>query len=184
MGSSKSEALFVALIRGINVGGKNKVKMEALRAACERAKLHDVVTFIQSGNIVFRSYQDAEALEKIFIKILEKEFSVKTEVVVIGAAAYRALVKHFPKAFAAHPDWKHDVFFLGSAKEAKAVAKEFGGQADGLIVSSYGQAVYWSRDREDGAPDKQIRKLLAHPAYKRMTIRNNRTTEKIIGLLS
>jgi uncharacterized protein (DUF1697 family) len=183
MGSSKSEALFVALIRGINVGGKNKVKMEVLRAACERATLRDVVTFIQSGNVVFRSDQDAEALEKVFIKILEKEFSVKTEVVVIGAAAYHAIVKHFPKAFAAHPDWKHDVFFLGSAKEAKEIVKEFGGQADGLIVSSHGQVVYWSRDREDGAPDKSVRRLLAHPAYKRMTIRNNRTTEKLTSLL-
>jgi uncharacterized protein (DUF1697 family) len=184
MGISKSENSFIVLIRGINVGGKNKVKMEALRAACEAAGLHNVATFIQSGNVVFRSDKDAEALRKIFVKILEKEFSVKTEVVVIGAAAYRAIAKHFPEAFAAHPDWKHDVFFLESVEEAKAITKEFGGQADGLIISSYGQAVYWSRDREDGTPDKQIRKLLAHPAYKRMTIRNNRTTEKLLGLLS
>jgi uncharacterized protein (DUF1697 family) len=175
---------YVALIRGINVGGKNKVKMEALRAACEAAGLRDVVTFIQSGNVVFRSGKSVQALVKLFVKILEEELSVRTEAVVIGAADYRAIVRHFPKAFAAHPDWKNDVFFLASAKEAGTIAKEFTGQAEGLVVSSYGQAVYWSRDREDGAPDRAIRKLLAHPAYKRMTIRNNRTTEKLLGLLS
>ncbi len=178
------KGIYVALIRGINMGGKNTVKMEALRTACEAAGLTSVVTFIQSGNVVFESGKSAQVLEKLFVGILEKEFAVKTVVVVIGAAEYRAIVRHFPKAFSVHPDWRHDVFFLGSAEEARAIAKEFAGQADGLIVSSYGQAVYWSRDREDGAPDKSVRKLLAHPAYKRMTIRNNRTTEKITSLFS
>lgn len=180
---SAQKGIYVALIRGINVGGKNAVKMEALRAACEAAGLHDVVTFIQSGNVVFASGKSAQVLEKLLAKILREAFSVETEVVVIGAADYRAIVRHFPKAFAAHPDWKHDVFFLESTEAARSIAKEFAGQTEGLLVSSYGQAVYWSRDREDGAPDKYIRKLLAHKLYKRMTIRNNRTTEKLLGLL-
>ena len=150
------------------------MKMEALRVACTAAGLRDVATFIQSGNVIFRSTKSVAALEKLFAKILEGEFGVKTGTVIVSAAAYRAIVKHFPKAFVEYLDWKHDVFFLPVTAEARAIASEFAGTCDGLDVSSYGQAVYWSRDREDGAPDRQIRKLLAHPAYRRMTIRNNR----------
>lgn len=175
---------YIALIRGINVGGKNKVKMEALRAVCTAAGLRDVMTFIQSGNVIFRSAKSAAALVRIFARILEEEFGVKTAIIIISAASYRALVKHVPKVFVKHPDWKHDVFFLGSAKEAGVIAGEFAGKSDGLIVSSYGQVVYWSRNREDGEPDREVRKLLAHPAYKQMTIRNSRTTEKLLGLLA
>lgn len=174
--------MFVALVRGINVGGKNKVKMEELRAACEQAGLDDVATFIQSGNVVFRSSKGVEALKGIFMKILEKEFSVKTEVIVIAADDYRAIVGHFPKAFSTYEDRKNDVLFMGSTDAASEIAKEFGGQTKGLSVSSFGQAVYWSRDREDGEPDRYIRKLLAHKLYKQMTIRSSRTTGSILDL--
>lgn len=179
---SSESGVFVALIRGINVGGKNIVRMEELRTACEQAGLDDVATFIQSGNVVFRSGKDVEALRGIFMKILEKEFSVKTEVIVIAADDYRSIVEHFPKVFSTHEDRKNDVLFMGSTDAAAEIAKEFGGQTKGLNVSSFGQAVYWSRDREDGEPDRYIRKLLVHKLYKQMTIRNSRTIGKILDL--
>lgn len=176
---------YVALIRGINVGGNNIVRMEALRSACESVGLRNVVTFIQSGNVVFESDDRSEkSLEKMLEELLEERFLMKTMVVVIGAEAYREIVAHFPKAFDRDSDdWKHDVFFCGSEKEASALAEEFDGKDEGFEVSSFGRAVYWSRRRGHKGADKCIRKLLAHKLYKRMTIRNDRTARKLLALL-
>lgn len=174
---------FLALIRGINVGGKNSVRMEALRSACESVGLRNAVTFIQSGNIVFESDErDAVVLEKMLEELLEERFAVRTRVVVIGADEYREIVGHFPKVFALE-GWKHNVFFFGAGAEARAIVEEFGGKDAGLEVSSFGSAVYWSQYKDHAGADKYVRKLLAHKLYKQMTIRNNRTARKILELM-
>ncbi|MDG0793718.1 DUF1697 domain-containing protein [Cohnella ginsengisoli] len=67
----------IALLRGINVGGNNKIKMAELKAACERLGLEAVRTYIQSGNIVFRSDRSEEALREMIEATLQNEFGVK-----------------------------------------------------------------------------------------------------------
>jgi len=53
--------VMVCMLRGVNVGGHNKISMEALRAVCTSLKLQDARTYVQSGNVVFRTEQRDEA---------------------------------------------------------------------------------------------------------------------------
>ncbi len=73
---------YVALLRGINVGGKNKVAMSDLREAFEAHGCSAVRTYIQSGNVVFESDAPAKALEADIEAMLEKRFGVPLVVVV------------------------------------------------------------------------------------------------------
>ncbi|MFD2333382.1 DUF1697 domain-containing protein [Cohnella sp. GCM10020058] len=77
----------IALLRGINVGGNNKVKMAELKSACEELGLEGVRTYIQSGNIVFRSDRSAEALREMLEKLLRENFGVKKATVLLRSNA-------------------------------------------------------------------------------------------------
>lgn len=84
----------IALLRGVNVGGSGKVKMEELRAVCEAIGLCDVRTYIQSGNIVFRA-KTADAGKRLEAGI-ERAFGIHTIVVIRTAAEMRAIAERNP----------------------------------------------------------------------------------------
>ena len=84
----------IALLRGVNVGGNGKVKMDELRAVCEGMGLRDVRTYIQSGNIVFRS--KAEDVGSRLEKEIERVFGVRTFVVLRTAAEMRTVTERNP----------------------------------------------------------------------------------------
>lgn len=75
--------VYIALLRGINVGGNNKVKMADLKTACERLGLEAVRTYIQSGNIVFRSDLSEETLREMLEAALRDDFGVKKATVLL-----------------------------------------------------------------------------------------------------
>ena len=63
----------IGLLRGVNVGGHNQIRMEVLRALCESLKLCDATTLLQSGNVVFRTdARDLAALAKRLEDAIER----------------------------------------------------------------------------------------------------------------
>jgi len=95
-------AKFVALYRGINVGGKNSVKMEALRAMHDRLSHRDVKSYIQSGNIVFSAKGTSAAIAKKTISQFADEFGFAPKILIVGAPEWEAIVQENPfAAFAA-----------------------------------------------------------------------------------
>src|SRR3954465_5711345 len=89
---------FVALYRGINVVGRNSVKMESLRAMHERLGHRDVSSYVQSGNVIFSA---AGAAEKIGGKIAGEftaEYGFRARVIVLPASRWRAIARGNPYA--------------------------------------------------------------------------------------
>lgn len=174
---------FISLIRGINVGGNNIVPMAELRDACIQAGLSNVQTFIQSGNVIFESHEsDTKKLQEKFEKILQERFFITTRVVVIESEKYQDVIEHFPAIFV-REDWKHNVMFVEMGTDISSIVDEFAGKDTWLEVSMYKNIIFWSSDIEYHTADRYVKKLLTHPLYKTMTIRNDRTTRKIGELL-
>ena len=97
----------VALLRGVNVGGNKGVPMAGLKSLAERLSLAEPRTLLQSGNLVFSSGDEAEAIETRLEAAIAAEMGVETQVCVRTAAAWRRLVKanpfpDFAKADPAH----------------------------------------------------------------------------------
>lgn len=84
----------IALLRGVNVGGGGKIKMEELRAVCEAMGLRDVRTYIQSGNVVFRT--NAKDAGARLAGEIERAFGVRTTVMTRTAEEFRAAVERNP----------------------------------------------------------------------------------------
>lgn len=104
---------YVALLRGINVGGKNKVKMETLREVCSSLGFKNVKTYINSGNVVFetRKSNNIKLAERI-AKAIEKEFLLTIKVIVRSFSEIENIIKNNPFAGQFENDKDLHVFFL------------------------------------------------------------------------
>jgi uncharacterized protein (DUF1697 family) len=117
----------ISMLRGVNVGGHNQIKMDALRALYVSLKLEAVTTFIQSGNVVFRTKE--RDLGKICKRIgdgIEKGFGFRPEVILRTVEEMRGVVTRNP--FAGRTDiepGKLLVWFLAGKPDAEARKKVF-----------------------------------------------------------
>jgi uncharacterized protein (DUF1697 family) len=93
---------YVALLRGINVGGKNKVPMAGLRKCLEELGFSNVSTYIASGNVIFESDKRPEEIKTLMEAALPKSFKLDTElikVLVLSRKELQAVIKNKPKGF-------------------------------------------------------------------------------------
>lgn len=132
---------YVAFLRGINVGGKNKIKMETLREVCSAIGFENVKTYINSGNIIFEtSKSDNQKLAEKIEKAIEKEFGLKIKTIVRSTAEIKNIVENNPFDGQFENDKDLHVFFLD-----EEMPKE---KADLLLSNNNENEQYLVRDRE------------------------------------
>jgi uncharacterized protein (DUF1697 family) len=174
---------YVALIRGINVGGKNKVPMAELREDFEAAGFGDVRTYIQSGNVLFTSDKAAKTLEETIEAFLERRYKTNLVVVVRSHRQLKAVIDKAPKGFGKQPDTYHsDAIFLRSpltAKDAMEVVK----LRDGVDQVWPGTGVVYFARLSAQRTKSLMSRIVGTPAYKQMTIRSWKTTTTLLDLL-
>ena len=183
-GGARPSATHVALIRGINVGGKNPVPMAGLRAALEAVGFTAVRTYIQSGNVLLASKTGDEAKVAARVEaVLESEFGVTTVVVAITAATLRRAVADAPKGFGSKPDTYHyDAAFL-HPQVAVADAVAAFGIRDGVDTVWPGNGVVYFRRLSAERVHSKMNRVVGTVPYKHMTIRNWRTTTTLLAML-
>lgn len=119
-----SDGTYVALLRGINVGGKNKLPMRSLVTIFEAAGCLDVRTYIQSGNVVFRAGStDVSGLAAAVSAAIASEFGIKVPVIPRSAAEMAAVATANPFIDAGVAEEMLHVYFLADAPSGGAVAK-------------------------------------------------------------
>lgn len=116
---------FVSLFRGINVGGNQIVKMNELKALHESLRLRDVVTYIQSGNVIFTSDEtDPAQLAQEIEEAFARQFGFRVSVIVRSLAEIEGIIEHNP--FQNQPEKKPAfilVLFLASRPESGALTE-------------------------------------------------------------
>jgi uncharacterized protein (DUF1697 family) len=174
---------YVALLRGINVGGRNPVAMSDLRETFEADGHTQVGTYIQSGNVVFTSTAPASTLEDRIEAVLERRFGIPLAVVVRSHAQLRRVVQKAPDGFGQQPDTFHsDVIFLKpplTTTQAMAVVR----QRDGVDQAWTGTGVLYFARLSERRTQSRLSQIMGTPEYRLMTIRNWRTTTKLLDLL-
>ena len=173
---------YLALLRGINVGGKNLIKMADLRETLEGLGLDDVETYIASGNVLFRApRQKREALAVRIEKALTTRFKTDLKGVLLTEAQLRAVVEGAPRGFGASSD-RCDVIFL---RKPTAVKRTFAllEPKEGVDRAWAGKgAIYFSR-LAARASSSRLSKFAARPEYKEVTVRSWSTTKKLLELI-
>ena len=112
---------WIALMRGVNVGGGNKIAMPALRGSCEGCGFERVATYIQSGNLVFDAAGDESSVTATLRKLLMDEHKLKVPVVVRTAKEMDRLADRHPGLAAGiDPKYLHIVFLDKKVKKSDA----------------------------------------------------------------
>ncbi len=173
----------VALLRGVNVGGNNLIKMSDLKVSVESLGFADVSTYINSGNVLFRSRStDARKLEQKIEQVLERDFTVVCKVVIRTAGEIAQLVKALPQSWTGDAEWRYNVLFLRHTIDTKFVVNEFSPKPDIEQLVYVPGTLLWSARVKD-VTRTAMQKLPAHKLFKEVTVRNLNTTRKLHELL-
>jgi uncharacterized protein (DUF1697 family) len=181
--STTPATVYVALLRGINVGGKNLIKMSSLKHTFEELGFADVSTYINSGNVFFKSKErDARKLEVKIERALAREHKLDRRVVVRSYPEIAKLVKSLPSGWDADNDWRYNVIFLRHTIDSKAVLRDLDAKADVERVIYKPGTLLWSAKASD-ITRTRMHKLSSLKIFQDMTVRNTNTTKKLYELM-
>jgi uncharacterized protein (DUF1697 family) len=173
---------YLVLLRGINVGGRNKVSMAALRELLESVGHTRVSTYIASGNAILSSERTAAAIKRELEEALPRTFKLDSELIavhVLTRAQLQAVVRKRPKGFGDKPDtYNSDAIFLIGIDAAEAM-KVFRPRA-GVDEVWPGVGVIYSQRLSAQRTKSRLGKIVGTPAYKSMTIRSWATTMALL----
>lgn len=177
---------YVVLLRGINVGGKNKLSMAALKSCLEEMGCTNVATYIQSGNVVLDSPKGAKALAAEIETVLPRKFKLDSELIKVLAlpkATYKAMVDKRPKGFGDEPGKFHsDAIFLMDGLALKEAVAAFDPR-EGVDTMWPGKGVIYHQRLSAQRTKTRLNKVMGSPVYKSMTVRNWATTVKLLEML-
>jgi uncharacterized protein (DUF1697 family) len=166
---------FIALLRGINVGGHNKLPMADLRSLCTELGWADVRTYIQSGNLVFSASGAAAKLESQLEHAIEDRFALSIATVVRSATVWPGYIKGNPYTAACESEPNHVMLALSKAAPKRdALEKLVERAAGGERISRVGD-VLWLHFKSGVAKTKLTPALLDRLVGSPVTMRNWRT---------
>ena len=178
---------YVTLLRGINVGGKNKVVMSELREQVTAAGFGHVRTYINSGNLLFEAEADApsEDVAQAVEQLLKLRYEFPIRLALLTAQDYLAQLNELP-------DWWHgevarrDALFYTRGLDRNHVRERIEAMELGDEAVHFGEhAVFWGKFDEKSFLKTAYHKcLLREDFYRQVTIRSGSTVEKIAALLS
>ena len=176
---------YCALLRGINVGGDNLIKMSALKSCIEAAGFEDVATVIQSGNVLFESSEtDGGKLARRLEAILSEAFTpYRARVVVCSQNTLQAIVKGAPRGFGRKPEaCRYDVAYLMPALTSAEAIRLVTTQS-GVDTAHAGPGVLYFSRLIANASKSHLARIIRLPIYQQMTIRNWNTTTRLLALM-
>jgi uncharacterized protein (DUF1697 family) len=173
---------YVALLRGINVGGNNLIAMSRLKETFERLKLKRVRTYINSGNVVFTTNRSSRArLTKDIEGAILDHFGVEVAVQLRTGDELRTLVGAIPDGWANDTATKCDVYFLWPAIDRRAVITEVPHDPEIEELRYLPGALVRRVDRKHQAKSPMT-KIVGTSVYRQMTARNINTVRKLAEL--
>lgn len=174
---------YIALLRGINVGGNHKVDMPALKAAFEEEGFTSVSTYINSGNILFDSAMDAAAVQTICESLMERRFQASVRVGIVRAEEWAEAIANAPQWWGSEPDATHNALFViapMTAAEAVALMGEAKPEYEKLAI--HGNVIFWTASRKGYSRTRWSKIVFNKPVYQAITIRNANTARKLAEL--
>lgn len=175
---------YIVLIRGINVGGKNKVLMAGLKECLEQLGFSDVSTYIASGNVILESSKGNDEIRDRIEKALPESFKLDDEIIrvlVLTRDQFQAIIDNKPKGFGEQPEKYHsDVIFLIGIDSAQAMSVFK--PREGVDQVWPGDGVVYSQRISSQRSKSRLSRIIATPEYKFMTIRSWNTTTKLLEM--
>lgn len=174
---------YIALLRGINVGGNNKINMGLLKQTFEKVGMSDVLTYINTGNIIFSNKDLSKTeLSRVLEEAIYDDFKLQIRVVVLSDEDLEQIIKAIPDTWKNDKEMKSDVMFLWDEINNESVLESLVIKPDIDTVKYVPGAILWSVDKTNVTKSGMSR-IIGSKLYKQITVRNVNTTRKIYELI-
>lgn len=172
---------YVALLRGINVGGNHTMPMATLRNVFEQLGFEDVTTYINSGNVLFSSISVPGA--GVIHAALEQTFGFSTPVLVLTGSQVASVAAAIPEDWQNDKTQKSDVLYLFPEVDDPAIMDLFSYNT-AIETVTYVPGALLATISRDYQSKSCLLKLVGTPLYRHMTVRNITTARKLASLVS
>ncbi len=175
---------YIALLRGVNVGGKNQIPMADLKKGFEEWNCRDVMTCLNSGNVVFSTeIQDPSRVMASVMAMIKSRFGLDIPVAIIEPAELGEILRQAPKWWGNdRKDIYDNIIFIIPPATFEEIYGEIGEPKPEMErISNYKNAIFWSFVRKDYAKTSWI-KTAGSSINDKVTIRTANTMRKLLAL--
>lgn len=174
---------FVALLRGINVGGNTLIKMADLKESFEKEGFTNVVTYINSGNVIFETNEkNTGSICARLEKAVEDRFGYAIKIVVVSHVQLEEIVEKIPPSWKKGEDLRCYVSFIISPTTVDEAYNQIDIK-EGVDFLDKGPGVLYMGTTLSGLTKSSFTKLIGKKIYKEMTMRNLNTVRKILEIM-
>lgn len=175
---------YVAFLRGINIGGKNKIAMSDLKTQFEGLGFADVSTYLNSGNVVFSVETDnlgSDNSRAVIEEMLTQKFALEIPTYVIKMDQLNDILEHSPKWWGTGNKEKYDnLIFILSQDTPEEIYALIGEPSEGLeSVQPYKNVIFWTFDRKAYSKCNWWKRTAGLGIAEKFTIRTANTVRKI-----
>ncbi|MDU2461591.1 MAG: DUF1697 domain-containing protein [Clostridium sp.] len=175
--------VYVALLRGINVGGKNKIDMKLLKETFVRTGMESVTTYINSGNVIFTDMKHTKTeITNLLEEAIFRYFQLNIKVLIRSLNDFEHMIKVLPESWRNDKNMRSDVLFLWEEFDRKTVINELKIKPEVDTVMYVPGAILWTLDKVN-ITKSGLNKFIGTDVYKKMTARNFNTTSKIYEIM-
>ena len=171
---------YIALLRGVNAGKRRRVEMKRLKTLFESLGYTNLSTYLNSGNIIFDSSNKQDEISEEIVSCLKKNLGFEIQTLVKTEKQIKEIAEAIPKEWQNDSAQRTDVAYLFESIDSSQTLDEFPVKKEYLNIRYTPGAIYWNVDRKY-VMKSQLNKLIVHPLYQRMTIRNVNTARFLAG---
>jgi Uncharacterized protein conserved in bacteria len=174
--------IYVALLRGINVGGNNKVDMKKLKTTFESLGYTNVVTYINSGNIIFKD--PSKGQDRFGSEIedaIKRDFQLDIKVLVKSFKEIEIVCRQLPDTWVKDEVMRTDIMFLWEDFDSPEILQHLKINPVDNVKYAPG-AVLWNVEYADNTKSG-ISKLAGTEIFRNMTVRNVNTVRKLFKIM-
>lgn len=174
---------YIALLRGINISGKNKVSMQDLKKEFEKLAFEEVKTYLNSGNVIFSCAEDDTLrLSKQIEEMIKNQFGLDIPVIVISKEELEDILCHTPIWWGTdNKELYANLIFMIPPANFSDVYHEIGEPKEDLEkIENYGKVIFWSFIRSDYQKTNWWSKTASAGVGAKLTIRTANTIRKIV----
>lgn len=173
---------YIAFLRGINISGKNKIAMPELKKCFEGLGFCQVVTYLNSGNVVFSSDDNAADIKSRVETMIDKEFGLQIPVHIISCDYLQDILLHAPQWWGTDDASKyHNLIFIMSQDTAEDICNAVGEPSQDLEeICVYKDVIFWTFDRNKYSKCNWWKKTAAPNVAGKLTIRTAKTVRKLV----
>ncbi len=175
---------YIALLRGINISGKNKIPMAELKKEFEKLGFQDVKTYLNSGNVVFSSKDDTDSLTNRIEEMIKGRFALDIPVFLLPKEALEDILHNAPAWWGNTDKAIYDnLIFIIPPATFSDIYDAVGEPKEGLEkIAGYKETIFWSFSRKEYQKTNWWSKTAEANISPKLTIRTANTVRKLVAL--